>query len=104
MKTEIVNIKTDLVTKRKAQKVAKDLGFSLSSLLNAYMRQLIDTRTVTFGATPEEPSAWLIESLKQSEKDEKEGLISPAFDNVEDSIAWLHDPNARYQNGRKVRK
>lgn len=104
MRTEIINIKTDPDTKKKARKIADRLGFSLSTLLNAYLKQFIQTKTVTFSAEAEEPSEWLINELKQGKKDEEEGFISPAFDNVEDSIAWLHDPNARYQNGRKVQK
>ena len=34
------------------------------------------------------------------EKDEKEGWVSPAFDNTKDMMAWLHDPSAKYQNGK----
>ncbi len=104
MRTEIINIKTDPDTKKKARKIAERLGFSLSTLLNAYLKQFITTKTVTFSAENEEPSEWLINELKIAERDEKEGFISPAFDNAEDSIAWLHDPNARYQNGHKVRE
>ncbi|MDP3741325.1 MAG: hypothetical protein Q8R08_03300 [bacterium] len=100
MKTEIINFKTDLDTKRRAQKTARDLGLSLSTLLNAYLKQFVKTKTVTLGAGGEKPSEWLINELKQAEKDEKEGWISPAFDNVEDSIAWLKDPSRRYQNGK----
>ncbi len=100
MRTEIINIKTDPVTKKQAQKTARDLGLSLSTLLNAYLKQFVKNKTVTFGASQEEPSEWLIKSLEAAKKDEEEGWVSPAFDNVEDSIAWLKDPNRRYQNGK----
>ena len=46
----------------------------------------------------EEPSDWLINELKESEKDRKKGHTSPAFDNAEDAIAWLNDPNAKYED------
>ena len=49
-KTEIVNIKVDSVTKKQAQKVAEELGFGLSTLLNAYMKQLIKDKAVHFTA------------------------------------------------------
>lgn len=38
----------------------------------------------------EEPSKYLIKAMKQAEKDWKSGNVSPAFDNAEDAIAWLH--------------
>ncbi|MDZ4243890.1 MAG: hypothetical protein U1C57_02185, partial [Candidatus Doudnabacteria bacterium] len=92
MKSEIINIKTEPETKRKAKKLASDLGLSLGTLLNAYLKQFIKTKTVTFGIAAEEPSEWLINELKQAEKDEKNGYTSPAFDNAKDAIAWLNDP------------
>lgn len=100
MRSEIINIKTDPATKKKARKVAEEIGFSLSTLLNAYLRQLIKTKTVTFGEQAEEPSDWLIQSLERAKKDEEEGWVSPAFDNADDALAWLHDPKRKYQNGK----
>lgn len=100
MRTEIINIKTDPVTKKKARKIASELGFGLSTLLNAYLKQFVKTKTATFGPSKEQPSEWLIESLRRAEKDEREGWVSPAFDNVEDSMAWLKDSNRKYRNGK----
>lgn len=48
MQTAIIHIRTDPEVKIKAQKIAKELGFSLSSLLNAWLHHLIKTKTVTF--------------------------------------------------------
>src|SRR3989338_319555 len=48
MKNVIVPIKTDLTTKKRAQAVARELGFGLSTLLNAYMKQLIKDKVVHF--------------------------------------------------------
>ena len=50
MKT-IINIKTDKEIKKDAQKIAGDLGFSLSAIINAYLRQFIRNKEVHFGAT-----------------------------------------------------
>lgn len=104
MKTEVINFKTDTATKKRAGKKAKKLGISLSSLLNAYLKQFIVTKRVTFSTEPEEPSEWLIESLRRSEEDEKAGRVSPAFDDVNKALAWLKDPRAKYQNGDKVQR
>src|SRR5581483_9472934 len=92
MNTAVINIKIDPKTKKKAQIVARELGLSLSAILNAYLTQLVRTKAVTFSA-PEEPSDFLIQSLKESEKDKKSGRVSPSFTNAKNSIAWLEDKN-----------
>ena len=48
MNTAVINIRTDLGLKSAAQKVAEELGFSISSLVNAYLKQLVKTKTVHF--------------------------------------------------------
>lgn len=102
MNTAVIITKTEPEVKVKAQKVAKDLGLSLSSLINAWLRQLIKTKTVTFSVADEEPSDYFIQAINQSEKDLKAGKVSPRFDNAEDAIAWLEDPKSRYQNGDRA--
>jgi len=95
MKDAIINIKTDINTKNKAKKVAKDLGFSLSSLANAYFKTLIKTKTVHFSVNPkEEPNEFMIQALKEAEADK----TSPAFNNAEDAIKWLNNKNRKYDN------
>ena len=104
MNTAVVNFKIDSKIKKDAQAVVEGLGFSLSSVLTASLRKLIRTRTVEFSDDVHlELTPWAKRMLKQSEKDTKAGLVSPKFSNVKDSIAWLNDPNARYQNGHSVR-
>ena len=87
MNTAVINIKTNPETKAKAQAVAKELGFSLSSLINGYLKHLVKTKAVHF-TTSEEPSDWLIKILKENERDKKAGrLIS--FKNFEEEVAYL---------------
>lgn len=90
MKTAVINVKTNPKIKAKAQKVAAELGFSLSALINGYIRQLVKTKTVYFSAkNVEEPSEYLIQALKESEADRRAGRVSPGFDNAKDAIDWL---------------
>lgn len=103
MNTAVINIKTDKNLKKQAQSIAYDLGLSLSSLINAYLKQLVRTRRVEFDLD-EEPSERLIKSIKQAEKNWKEGKVSPPFDDVEKAIKWLDDPKAKYQNGTGVQR
>jgi addiction module RelB/DinJ family antitoxin len=48
----IINIKTDKEVKKNAQKIAKDIGLSLSDVINASLRNFIRTREVYFSTIP----------------------------------------------------
>jgi len=48
----VINIKTDKEIKQNAQKIAKDIGLSLSDVINASLRNFIRTREVYFSAIP----------------------------------------------------
>lgn len=74
--------------KEKARDVADKLGFSLSTLIKAYVKQLIKTKRVDF-SLEEKPSQYLIDSLKRAERDIKEGHVSPAFKSGKEAAAWL---------------
>ena len=101
MNTSVITVKTPLEVKTKAQEVAKELGFSLSSLVNAYLRQLVKTKTVHF-SLPEEPTPFLLNSLKESKEDIKAGKVM-SFDNPEDAVTYVdsiivEDEQANQQN------
>lgn len=102
MNTAVINIKTEPTTKKQAQKVASELGISLSGLINGFLKDLVKTRTVKLSANDEIPSEYMMKALRENEEDRKKGRISPAFNNIHDEIAWLNNPNARYENGDKV--
>lgn len=90
MHTTAIYIKTDPEVKTKAQKVAKELGFSLSSLLNAWLRQLIKNKTITFSVRDDEiPNEYLKRTIKQALKDKKEGKASPIFHTGKEAVKWL---------------
>ena len=96
MKNAIINIKTDHKTKARAKKIAGELGFSLSSLANAYFKTLIKTREVYFSVNPkEEPIEYIIKALQEAGKEKKE---SPVFDNTKDAVVWLKNKKRKYEN------
>lgn len=101
MNTAIITIKTDPEVKEKVQKVALDMGLTLTSLINSYLKHVVRTKRVEI-TLDETPNAYLKNILKQAEKNYKKGKSSPAFDDVEEAIKWLDDPKAKYQNGNKV--
>ena len=45
MDASVINIRTDTQLKLAAQRVADNLGFNLSSLINAYLKNLVKTKT-----------------------------------------------------------
>lgn len=51
MKT-VINLKTDRDVKNNARKLANDLGFSLSAVINAFLKQFIRNQEVYFSPTP----------------------------------------------------
>ena len=48
MNDAVVNFKTSKVLKSQAMVVAEDLGFSLSALLNAYLKNLVKKKSVSY--------------------------------------------------------
>lgn len=88
MNTAVINIKTEPETKKQAQKVARDIGMSLSTLINSYLKQVIRTQRVEL-SVGEEPSERLKQSMRQAEKDLKAGKASPTFNTGEEAVAWL---------------
>lgn len=99
MNTAIVNVRVETALKKQAQKVASELGISLSAIIHGFLKQLVKTKTVTFSAS-EEPTKYLIDTLKESKEDIKAGRVSPTFTNAKDALAWLNNPHKKY--ARKV--
>lgn len=86
-----INIKTEKQTKEQAQDIARDLGMNLSSIINAYLKQFIRTRSVAFRMEDEEPSEWLVEAIRRADEDIKAGRASPVFTSAEEAIKWLDE-------------
>lgn len=89
MNTAVINIKTNPEVKAQAKEVADELGFSLSSLINAFLKQLVKTKTVVFSASSEEPTEYFLSFLKKSQEDIKAKKISPVFKSANEAIDWL---------------
>ena len=97
MNTTAVNIRMDIETKKKAQNIARELGLNLSSVVNAYLKQFVRTKSVFF-SLEELPSDYFLEALNRSERDIKKGKVSPVFNNTEEADEWLDNPKAKYAN------
>lgn len=49
----LINIKADKEVKAQAQNIAKELGLPLSAVINAYLKEFVRERRVTFSVEPE---------------------------------------------------
>ena len=88
MQSAVINFTTEEKIKQEAQKVAKKMGISLSTVLNNYLKHFVRTKKVVFSVDDEIPNAWLINALKQSEKDEKAGRVI-TFKNPQEELDYL---------------
>ena len=87
MNTAVIITKTEPDIKEKAQKIARELGISLSSLINAYLKQVVRTKRVEYYL--EEPSEYLKRVIKKAEGDYKKGRASGVFKSGEEAVKWL---------------
>ena len=88
LNTTVINIKTDSKVKKEAQKVAADLGLSLSGVINGFLKQFIRTKTVIFTLDESLPSKYLLDSVKSAAEDRKKGETH-AFKNNKAAIDFL---------------
>lgn len=104
MNTTVINVRTRTDVKKAAQDVARDLGLSLSALINGFLNQLVKTKSIDLQVT-EKPTKYLLQILKEAQEEIRRGEVSPVFNNDDDAIAWLQDKDREYENqiSKKVR-
>src|SRR3954471_15002603 len=86
--TTTIHVKTDIKTRDTAKQVAEEFGFTLTSLVNALLRQVARTRRLTLNLE-ETPTPEAVEMLKQSEEDFKAGRVKH-FKSGQEAVAYVH--------------
>lgn len=87
--TTVIHIKADKEVKENAQKAAKDLGLTLTDVINAALRNFIRTREVIFSDVPQ-MTPELEKRLEKVEEDIKHNRnLSPKFKTAKEAIAYL---------------
>lgn len=84
----VISVRINRDLKDSAQEVAKSAGLSLSTLIGAYLRQVVATRRIEIYA-PEQMTKKLEKLIGKADKSIKAGNVSKDFTNVEDFIADL---------------
>jgi addiction module RelB/DinJ family antitoxin len=87
MNTATILTKTDPKVKLEAQKTAKALGLSLSTVIDSFLRDFIKTKKLL--SAGEVPTPYLENILKKAKKERDKD--SPTFKNGTDAVKWLED-------------
>jgi addiction module RelB/DinJ family antitoxin len=87
MNTTSLHIKIEPAVKERAQKTAKELGLSLSSVVKVLLKQFIRTKQLSVGLC-EIPNARLRKELQQAEDDIKAGRVI-SFASGQDALDYL---------------
>lgn len=87
MQTAVINLRVEPQTKEKAQIVARQLGLSLSAVIEGFLAHLIRTKTVHF-SLKEEPTEYMLQALKESKEDIKAGRVV-SFKNPDKALFYL---------------
>ncbi len=87
--TTVLNVKIDKELKRQAQETAKALGLSVSTIVSAMLKDIVARRSITITDQPRLRPEVEAELLKISAEAKKGINVSPTFESVEESFAWL---------------
>lgn len=86
----VIYIKADKEVKENAAKTAKELGLSLSDIINASLRNFIRTREITFSHTPQmTPELERLIAKVEADIKNKRNLVGP-FSNAEEMDKYLN--------------
>lgn len=88
MKT-MINIKTDREVKENAQRIARELGLPLSTVINAYLKEFVRDREVRFSLEPKlRPE--VEKTLKKASEDYRKGKnVTAPFQSAREMDAYL---------------
>ena len=88
MKTQ-VNVKIDAEVKKEAQRRAKELGLSLSSVVNVTLKQFARTGRIDLSVPQERMSPYLEQIVKEARAEHAAGKTAGPFSTTEELIASL---------------
>ncbi len=86
----ILNIKTDKKLKAEAQKVAGELGVPLSTVMNAFLKQFVRDKEITFTANQYRPTPYLIGLIEEAQREYEVGEASGPFKTADEMVEHLN--------------
>ncbi len=73
----LITVKTDKTLKKAAHEVAEEIGISLGTLINSFLKQFVRTKEVNFSVSYK-PTPYLIKAIADAEKEYAEGKTQKA--------------------------
>ena len=89
--TSPINVMVDSATKEEATNILKDLGLSMSTAINLFLRQVIKNDGLPFEVKNRKPNKELLDSLKEAEDIINNKINVNSYDNREDLKKSLLD-------------
>lgn len=90
MAKTVLNVKTDVEVKTKAQEIARALGIPLSTIVNASLKDLIRTQSITFSIEPQLKTE-VAAQLEKASADFKAGRhVTQPLKNEKEMLNYLH--------------
>lgn len=89
MNYTVVTAKIDPETKKAAMETAEELGLPLSVVIKAFLKQFVRTKSLELSARNEEPSKYLVQTIRQALEDKKANKASPVFSSGDEAVKWL---------------
>ena len=83
----MMNVKIDKTLKEKAAALADAMGFNLSSVVSAMLRNFVTTKELNISMAPRMTP--YLEGVIREVMKEKKSDMSPKFNNTKDADAWL---------------
>jgi len=78
----ILNVKTDKKLKEEAKKVSAELGVPLSTVINAFLKQFVRDKEITFSSNQYRPTPYLERILTEAQREYEAGdFIGPISEN-----------------------
>lgn len=88
MNITTIHVKIDAKTKNEAKMIAEEFGLTLTSLVNALLRQITRTKELYLSVRKEEPTEYFKQLMKEAEGDIKAGRVI-SFKNGEKALKYL---------------
>ena len=82
--TSAINVQIDSETKKQATTILNDLGLSMSTAINLFLKQVIKTDGLPFEVKNHKPSRELLKALKEADDIMSGKIDVPSYSNREE--------------------
>lgn len=88
MNATTIHIKTDIKTKNEAKRVAEEFGLTLTSMVNAFLKQIARTKQLYLSVRREEPTEYFKQMMREADEDIKAGRVM-SFNSGKEALSYF---------------